>query len=247
MSEFLRKLTPATTRYLLMLKKVKLHELLYQNRKFFLKYDVTQQNTNVDVSLTWTVNNNEGSVTWIITNNTNQPVSVGLYRGVPGYSPMYFFGEAFNMVYLANNLITPCSSPQQEFCLGVYSFMGLMRFPAFVFNLPPLTQYQVTEYGFPPNPQIVAKLVKLKPLFQANVAVYYNPVLPLQYMEEAGQQAPYEPNPFGMTTYVYEMSENVLNEFGYLILLNSPFANNRIILNLYLSLLLALPFPTNLI
>jgi hypothetical protein len=242
MQDILRKITPSVTRYFLRLNKIKLHELLYQNKKFFVKYASTQT-TNTGVSLSWTVNNQQGSVTWIITNNSSQPVSVGLYRGVPNYSPTYFFGEAFNMVYLENNLVTPCTSPQQEFCLGILSYLGIMRFPAFVFNIPPSSQYQITEYGFPPNPQIVAKLIELTPIGQQNVVVYYDPILPQVYMQESSQQVSYEPDPYTMTTYVYNMKENIPNEFGYLVMVNSSLTNNQIILTLYLNLLLALPFP----
>jgi hypothetical protein len=246
MQDILRKITPSVTRYFLRLNKIKLHELLYQNKKFFVKYTTTQT-TNTGVSLSWTVNNQQGSVTWVITNNSSQPVSVGLYRGVPNYSPTYFFGEAFNMVYLKNNLVTPCTSPQQEFCLGILSYLGIMRFPAFVFNIPPSSQYQITEYGFPPNPQIVAKLIELTPIGQQNVVVYYDPILPQVYMQEAGQQVSYEPDPYTMTTYVYNMKENIPNEFGYLVMINSPLTNNQIILQLYLNLLLALPFPIDIL
>ena len=229
----LHKISPSTTVYRISLKKVKLHELIYKKPEKFYVSSNNQQGVN----LTWTVNNQQGSVTWIITNTTNQQVSVGLYRGVPNYSPIYFFGEAFNMVYLANNLVSPCTSPQQEFCLGIYAFRGFMRFPAFVFNLPPNTQYQITEYGFPPNPQIVAKLVPLKPLTEVNAVVFYNPILPQIYMEESGQQVSYEPDPFIMTAMVYDMPENVLNEFGYLVLANNFFVNNAVMFGVYQFLL----------
>ena len=245
MEEILRKVTPSTTRYLLRMRKTKLHELL-DKKGFFLKQRVNSV-SNPNVSLTWSVNNQQGSITWSMTNNTNQLVSVGLYRGVPNYSPIYFFGGAFNMVYLANDLVTPCTSLQQEFCLGIYSYLHVMRFPAFVFNIPPGTQYQITEYGFPPNPQITAQLIPLTPLSIRDVVVYYDPILPQIYMEESGQQVPFDPDPFTMTGYAFDMSTNVLNEFGYLVMNNSPVTKNRTVLQLYLNLLLALPFPISLL
>mgnify|MGYP001770774696 CR=1 FL=1 len=189
------------------------------------------------VNLTWTVNNQQGSVNWIITNNTNQTVSVGLYRGVPNYSPIYFFGEAFPMVYLANNLVSPCTSIQQEFCLGIYSFAGFMKFPAFVFNIPPQSSYTITEYGFPPNPQIIATLVPLRPLRLTNAVVYYDPNLPQAYMQETGQQVPYDPDPFSMTSLVYEMPHNYPNIFDYLVTLDTPLTRSPFVYSIYLSLL----------
>lgn len=239
----LNALGSAVRKIALSVNKPKLHELIISRPT---KYYISPSSAPQGVTLGWTVNNQQGSVTWVITNNTGQQVSVGLYRGVPGYSPIYFFGEAFNMVYLANNLVEPCTSPQQEFCLGIYSFAGIMKFPAFVFNIPPYTQYTITEYGFPPNPQIVAELVPLRPLVNVNSVVYYNPMLPEAYMQEAGQQVAYEPDPFTMTATVYEMPKNYKNIFGYLVMVNSPFTNNPLMGAIY-NTLCSMPFGSTLI
>jgi len=230
--------------FLVTSKKVKLHKLLIQKHKF-VKYRI--QSTSGSVSLSWSVNNQEGSIIWNITNNTNQIQSVALYRGVPGYSPLYIFGEAFNMVYLANNLVSPCSSLDQEFCLGIMAYNNFMRFPAFVFNLQPMSSYQITEYGFPPNPNIIAELIKLNPIGLVNTVVYYDPILPQMYMSEIGQQVPYEPDPFTLQTIAYNMEKNILNSFGYLVLNNISLMNNMVIKTIYEYFLLSLPLPISII
>ena len=189
------------------------------------------------LNLTWSVDNEEGAVNWTISNNTNQTVSVGLYRGVPNYSPIYFFGGAFNMVYLANNMVSPCTSIEQEFCLGIYSFLGMMKFPAFVFNLRPQSGVSIKEYGFPPNPQIIAALVPLRPLKQVNALVYYDPNLPQEYMQITGLRVPYEPDPYSIASLVYEMPQNYPNIFNYLVVINTPLTRSPLLKSVYLSLL----------
>ncbi len=122
--------------------------------------------------------------------------------------------------------------------------MNIPRFPAFVFNLPPYSQYEIDEYGFPPNPQIVAQVVYLKYLGVGNFVVYYDPSLPTSYYQEAGVTVPSEPDPFSIQAAAFAMSRNIPNEFGYLILPDTPLTRNIVIKTIYDYLLL--PFPITL-
>jgi len=190
--------------------------------------------TQQQPSLTWQFVPQDQAVIWTVSNPTNTSLSTAIWRGVPNYAPTYFFGGAFNMVYLANGV--PSCAPPQEFCLGILKNPdSLIGYPAFVFNLPPNTSYSIEEFGFTQQAaqNIQAELVILNPGPVKKYVVYYDPTLPSMYMLEIGMQVGYLPSPYSIITQMYLTPKFYPNTFNYWVLEDNILTKNPFMKALY--------------
>lgn len=143
-----------------------------------------------------------GTVSWQFSNKNNNTTYVALFRGVPGYSPMYFFGGAFGAVYIANGTPIFGENTTATTSWGIlHNGRGIGSYTVgFIFKLKPGQTYTTIEYGFPTYAfPLFYRPVIVNPGKYSDVIVFYNHSLTAQYELEAGITAAAMPDPFEIT------------------------------------------------
>ncbi len=176
--------------------------------------------SNTPVSLSHQITTTaDGCLNWILTNNTNTVKYVSIWRGLPGYSPIYFFGGAFASVYLANGVpVFGQPGVNATTAIGFISSGFAKITPAFIFTLQPRQSYSVMECGFPDDVSgLVYTPVIVNPTVPSNFIVFYDRGLVTAYEDEAGEFVSSMPNPF-LVTSVYVTYKGPYNNLGYFVI-----------------------------